>query len=99
VSNYWPLHTSSVIKYYSDRDESLSMNLMNIQVQTCPIDAWLKRTTHVQAQFNKLIKNDPIAYLETICTLYLADHNKDAIQEQTILLVSQRSTTAFWGWR
>ena len=54
--------------------------------QTSPIDAWLEHTTRIQARFNRLIKNDPIAYLESICTLYLADHDKDAIQEQTILL-------------
>lgn len=56
---------------------------MNIQI--CPINA-CKHTTCVQAQFNRLINNNPIAYLESICTLYLADHNKYAIQEWTILL-------------
>ena len=40
----------------------------------------------MQAQFHKLVKNDPIAYVESICSLYLADRDKDAIQEQTILL-------------
>jgi len=55
-------------------------------IQTSPIDAWLEHTTRVQARFNRLIKNDPIAYLESICTLYLADHDKDAIQEQTTSL-------------
>ncbi|KAF8800379.1 hypothetical protein BYT27DRAFT_7117783, partial [Phlegmacium glaucopus] len=55
-------------------------------IWTSPIDAWLEHTIRVQARFNRLIKNDPIAYLESICTLYLADHDKDAIQEQTILL-------------
>ena len=54
--------------------------------QTSPIDAWLENTTRVQARFNRLIKNDPMAYLESICTFYLADHDKDAIQAQTILL-------------
>jgi hypothetical protein len=71
----------------SDRVESLSMNLaLEKNVQTSPIDAWLEHATRVQARFNRLIKNDPIAYVESICTLYLADHDKDAIQEQTILL-------------
>ena len=51
-----------------------------------PIDTWLEHTARVQARFNKLIKNDPIAYLESICTLYLTHHDKDMIQEQTILL-------------
>ena len=54
-------------------------------IQT-PIEAWLEHTNRVQTRYNRLIKNDPIAYLESICTLYLADHNNDAIQEQTILL-------------
>jgi hypothetical protein len=63
------------------------MNLApETNIRTSPIDTWLENTTRVQAQFNTLIKNDPIAYLESICTLYLADHDKDAIQEQTILL-------------
>jgi hypothetical protein len=31
-------------------------------------------------------QNDPIVYLESICTRYLATHDKDAIHEQTILL-------------
>ena len=63
------------------------MNLApETNIQTSPIDAWLDHTTRVQARFNRLIKNDPIAYLESICTLYLTDHDKDAIQEQTILL-------------
>jgi hypothetical protein len=55
-------------------------------VPTSPVDAWLEHTTRVQARFNRLIKNDPIAYLESICTLYLADHNKEAIHEQATLL-------------
>jgi hypothetical protein len=63
------------------------MNLApETNIRTSPIDTWLENTTRVQARFNTLIKNDPIAYLESICTLYLADHDKDAIQEQTILL-------------
>ena len=63
------------------------MNLVpETNVQTSPIDAWLEHTTRVQARFDRLIKNDPIAYLESICTLYLADHNKEAIHEQTTLL-------------
>jgi hypothetical protein len=62
------------------------MNLApETNIQT-PIDAWLEHTNRIQTRFNRLIKNDPIAYLESICTLYLADHDKDAIQEQTILL-------------
>ena len=65
------------------------MNLapeMNTQTSPLAIDAWLDHTTRVQARFNRLIKNNPIAYLESICTLYLTDHDKDAIQEQMILL-------------
>ena len=63
------------------------MNLVpETNILTSPIDAWLEHTTRVQARFNRLIKTDPIAYLESICTRYLADHDKDAIQEQTILL-------------
>ena len=63
------------------------MNLApETNIRTSPIDTWLENTTRVQAWFNTLIKTDPIAYLESICTLYLADHDKDAIQEQTILL-------------
>lgn len=31
-------------------------------------------------------QNNPVAYLESICTLYLNDHDKDRIQEQTVLL-------------
>ena len=54
--------------------------------KTSQVDIWLEHTTRVQARFNKLTKNDPIAYLESICTLYLSDHDKDAIQEQTVLL-------------
>ena len=69
------------------RVECLPMSLdSETNIQTSPIDAWLKHTTRIQAQFNRLIKNDSIAYMESICTLYLADHNKDAIHEQTILL-------------
>ena len=73
----------------SNRVECLSINLApetTRNIQTSPIDAWLEHTTRVQAQFNRLTKNDPIAYLESICTLYLIDHDKDAIQEQTTLL-------------
>jgi hypothetical protein len=63
------------------------MNLVpETSVQTSPIDAWLEHTTRIQARFNTLIKNDPIAYLESICILYLADHDKEAIHEQTSLL-------------
>lgn len=63
------------------------MNLApETNIQMSPVDAWLEHTTRVQARFDRLTKNDPIAYLESICTLYLADHDKDAIQEQTILL-------------
>jgi hypothetical protein len=63
------------------------MNLgLEMNVPTSPVDAWLEHTTRVQARFNRLIKNDPIAYLESICTLYLADHNKEAIHEQATLL-------------
>jgi hypothetical protein len=63
------------------------MNLApETNIRMSPVDAWLKHTTRVQARFDRLTKNDPIAYLESICTLYLADHDKDAIQEQTILL-------------
>ena len=63
------------------------MNLApETNIQMSPVDAWLEHTTRVQAQFDRLTKNDPIAYLESICTLYLADHDKDAIQEQMILL-------------
>jgi hypothetical protein len=69
------------------RVECLSMSLAPAtNIQTSPIDAWLEHTTRIQARFNRLIKNDSIAYMESICTLYLADHNKDAIHEQTILL-------------
>jgi hypothetical protein len=69
------------------RVECLSMSLVpETNIQTSPIDAWLEHTTRIQARFNRLIKNDSIAYMESICTLYLADHNKDAIHEQTILL-------------
>ena len=57
-----------------------------MNIKTCPIDTWLEHTTRVQARFNKLIKNDLIAYLESICALYLADHDKDAIHNQMILL-------------
>lgn len=60
------------------------MNETNIP--TSPVNAWLENTTRVQARFNRLTKNDPKAYLESICTRYLADYDKDAIQEQTILL-------------
>ena len=69
----------------SDRVKSVSTNLAP-ETNTCPIDTWLEHTTHVQGRFNKLIKNDPKAYLESICTRYLADHDKDVIQKQTILL-------------
>lgn len=70
-----------------DRVECLSMNLApETNIQTSPIDAWLEHTARIQARFNRLIKNDSVAYLESICTLYLADRDKDAIQEQTILL-------------
>ena len=55
-------------------------------MSTCPIDSWLEHTTRVQDRFNKLIKNDPKAYLESICIRYLADRDKDVIHEQTILL-------------
>ena len=57
-----------------------------MNIGTSPTGAWLEHMTRIQARFNKLIKNGPVAYLESICTLYLADHDKDAIQEQTILL-------------
>ena len=63
------------------------MNLVpETNVQRSPVDAWLKHTTRVQARFNRLVKNDPITYVESICTVYLADHDKEAIQEQTTLL-------------
>ncbi|KAF8805689.1 hypothetical protein BYT27DRAFT_7104073 [Phlegmacium glaucopus] len=69
------------------RVECLSANLApEMNIQTRPIDTWLKHATRIQARFNRLIENNPIAYLESICTRYLADHNKDAIQDQTILL-------------
>ena len=69
------------------RVECLPMSLASeTNIQTSPIDAWLKHTTRIQARFNRLIKNDSIAYMESICTLYLADRDKDAIHEQTILL-------------
>lgn len=55
-------------------------------IGTSPIGAWLEHTTRIQARFNKLVKNNPVAYLESICTLYLADHDKHAIQEQTVIL-------------
>ena len=49
--------------------ECLPMSLdSETNIQTSPIDAWLKHTTHIQAQFNRLIKNDSIAYMESICT-------------------------------
>ena len=57
-----------------------------MNIQTSPIDAWLEHTAHVEAWFNSLIENDPTAYEKSICTHYLSDHNKDAINEQTILL-------------
>ena len=70
-----------------DRVESLSTNLASERnVQTSPTDAWLEHTTRVQARFNRLVRNDPIAYVESIFTHYLADHDKYAIQEQIILL-------------
>jgi hypothetical protein len=63
------------------------MNLApKTNTETHPINSWLEHTTRVQARFNRLIKNDPIAYLESICTRYLADQDKDSIQDQTILL-------------
>jgi len=69
------------------RVECLPMSLASeTNIQTSPIDAWLKHTTCIQARFNRLIKNDSIAYMESICILYLADRDKDAIHEQTILL-------------
>jgi hypothetical protein len=73
--------------------ECLLMSLApETNIQTSPIDAWFKHTTRIQAQFNRLIKNDSIAYMESICTLYLTDHDKDAIYKQTILLFKlQRS--------
>ena len=73
----------------SDRVDCLSMNPAaetKIQSNGSPVNAWLENTTRIHARFNRLTKNNPIAYLESICTLYLADKDKDAIQEQTILL-------------
>ena len=51
-----------------------------------PIQTWLEHTTRVQAHFNRVIDNNPIAYLESICTLYLSDHDLERIQEHTITL-------------
>ena len=65
------------------------MNLapeMDNQTRPTETSISLYHTTRVQAQFDRLIKNNPIAYLDSICTLYLADHDKDAIQEQRVLL-------------
>ena len=42
--------------------------------------------TRVQARLNRVIDNNPIAYLESIFTLYLSDHNLERIQEHTITL-------------
>ena len=87
IINYWLLRVSSLIINLSDRVECPSTNLVpETNVLTSPIEAWLEHTTRVQARFKRLIKNDPITYLESICTVYLADHNKEAIHEQATLL-------------
>jgi hypothetical protein len=56
------------------------------KIQASPINTWLDRVTRVQARFDKHINQNPVAYTERICTSYLADHDKDAIHEETIHL-------------
>ena len=56
------------------------------KVQASPIKTWLDRVIRVQARFDKLVNQNPVAYTERICTSYLADRDKDAIHKETILL-------------
>jgi hypothetical protein len=58
------------------------------KIQASPINSWpgLDQAARVQLRFNKLVNQNPTAYVEKICVSYLADHDKDVIHEETIRL-------------